>query len=311
MSKETKKYPWLTTKPNSANTLIAQAETEVPYFRDHMEKFNEQVVLQSYSSSTVFSYSRAIAQISLYFKKSPLHLEADEINRYLFLLRSKDEKSDTYFKHTIYGLRFFFRLYDLDDKALRLPALKKDQKLPVIFSQQELRRLFIAPQRLKHRVLFSLIYSAGLRISEACALKLSDIDYDRKQLHIRNSKGNKSRYVVLGDLIARGLKKYIKGAKPQEYVFNGKEKGTSLSHGSVQQSFRLAMQKANITKQAKVHSLRHSFATHLLEQGVDIVTIKEQLGHACLETTLMYLHVAQFERCLSHSPLDRLYNIEA
>ncbi len=106
MSKETKKYPWLTTKPNSANTLIAQAEIEVPYFRDHMEKFNEQVVLQSYSSSTVFSYSRAIAQISLYFKKSPLHLEADEINRYLFLLRSKDEKSDTYFKYTIYGLGF-------------------------------------------------------------------------------------------------------------------------------------------------------------------------------------------------------------
>jgi site-specific recombinase XerD len=276
-----------------------------------MQKFHQQVTLQSYSKSTVFSYSRAIAQISLYFKKSPLDLEADEINRYLYVLRTKDQKSDTYFKHTIYGLRFFFRLYDLDDKALRLPQLKNEQKLPVVFSQQELRRLFIAPQRLKHRVLFSLIYSAGLRISEACSLKLSDIDYDRKQLHIRNSKGNKSRYVVLGDLIARGLKKYIKGTKPKEFVFNGTEKGTPLSHGSVQQSFRLAMEKANIKKDGKIHSLRHSFATHLLEQGVDIVTIKEQLGHARLETTLMYLHVAQFNKCLSHSPLDRLYPSEA
>jgi site-specific recombinase XerD len=153
-----------------------------------------------------------------------------------------------------------------------------------------------------------LIYSAGLRVSEVCALKLKDIDFDRMQLHIRNSKGNKSRYVVLGKLMARGLRLYISGAKPKDYLFNGKDKGTPLGHGAVQQTFRLAMQKAKIDKDASVHTLRHSFATHLLEQGVDIVTIKEQLGHARLETTLMYLHVAQLQRCLSHSPIDTLYH---
>ena len=215
--------------------------------------------------------------------------------------------SDTYFKHAVYGLRFFFRVYELEDRALHLPNLKNQRKLPTVFSQQELRLLFKAPQRLKQRVLLCLIYSAGLRVSEVCKLKLNDIDLDRKQIHVRQSKNNKSRYVVLGDFISKGIRQYIEGARPKVFLFNGREKGAPLVHGAVQQSFRLAMKKAGIQKDACVHTLRHSFATHLLEQGVDIVTIKEQLGHAHIQTTMMYLHVAQVERTLSHSPLDRLY----
>ena len=307
MSKLQKKYAWLQTKSNSAKTAIAEAEREVPHFKEHMVKFDEQVTLKSYAEATVFSYSRAIAQISLYFKKSPLYLDPEEINSYLFELRTKDDKSDTYFKHAIYGLRFFFRIYDLDDRALRLPSLKKTHKLPVVFSQEELRRLFMAPQRLKQRVLLSLIYSAGLRVSEVCKLQINDIDFDRKQIHVRESKNNKSRYVVLGDLIAKGLKQYLAGVKPKGYLFNGRDKGKPISHGAVQQSFRLAVTKADIQKEVCVHTLRHSFATHLLEQGVDIVTIKDQLGHSHIETTMMYLHVAQIERTLSHSPFDTLY----
>jgi integrase/recombinase XerD len=188
--------------------------------------------------------------------------------------------SETYFKHAVYGLRFFFRVYELEDKALRLPNLKRQSAIPTVFSQAELRKLFKAPQRLKQRVLLSLIYSAGLRVSEVFKLKLTDIDYDRKQVHVRESKNDRSRYVILSDLISRGLKQYITGAKPKEYLFNGRAKGSPLGHGAVQQTFRLAMQKSGIKKEATVHTLRHSFAPHLLEQGVDIVTIKEQLGHA-------------------------------
>jgi len=120
----------------------------------------------------VFSYSRSIAQISLYFKKSPI---------------------------------------DLEDRAIRLPNLKNNRKLPLVFSQEELRRLFKVPQRLKQRVLLCLIYSAGLRVSEVCKLKISDMDFDRMQIHVRLSKNNKSRYVVLSHYIAQGLKQYIKG----------------------------------------------------------------------------------------------------
>ena len=307
MSKISKNYGWLNNRPNSAKTLLERAKVEVPGFGDHIRKFEEQITIKSYSESTVFSYSRSIAQISLYFKKSPLDLEPDEINSYLYSLKSDKDLSDTFFKHTVYGLRFFYRVYDLEDRAIRLPGLKNNRKLPVVFSQQELRRLFKAPQRLKQRVLLCLIYSAGLRVSEVCKLKINDLDFDRKQIHIRQSKNNKSRYVVLSDYLSLGLKQYISGSKPKEYLFNGREKGTPLGHSAVQQSFRLAMQKSAIAKQACVHTLRHSFATHLLEQGVDIVSIKNQLGHAHIQTTMMYLHVAKLERSLVHSPFDKLY----
>lgn len=307
MSKSNQNYGWLNNRPNSAKTLIARAKREVPRFAEHIRKFEHQIAIKSYSESTVFSYSRSIAQISLYFKKSPLDLDADEINSYLYTLRQDNGLSDTYFKHAVYGLRFFYRVYDLEDRAIRLPNLKNNRKLPVVFSQEELRRLFKAPQRLKQRVLLSLIYSAGLRVSEVCKLKIFDIDFHRNQIHIRQSKNNKSRYVVLSAYIAKGLKQYMEGAKPKVFLFNGCQKGDSLGHGAVQQSFRLAMQKAGIQKDACVHTLRHSFATHLLEQGVDIVTIKEQLGHAHIQTTMMYLHVAKVSRTLAHSPFDRLY----
>jgi site-specific recombinase XerD len=222
-------------------------------------------------------------------------------------MKNDKDLSETFFKHTVYGLRFFYRIYDLDERAIRLPSMKNNRKLPSVFSQEELRRLFKAPQRLKQRVLLSLIYSAGLRVSEVCKLKITDIDFDRKQIHVRESKNNNSRYVVLSAYIAAGLRQYIKGSKPKEFLFNGREKGSPLGHSAVQQSFRLAMKKTGILKEACVHTLRHSFATHLLEQGVDIVSIKEQLGHAHIQTTMMYLHVAKLERSQVHSPFDKLY----
>jgi integrase/recombinase XerD len=211
-----------------------------------------------------------------------------------------------------YGLRFFFRVYDLEDRANWRPNLKGQTKLPTVFSLSELRSLFKVSQRLKQRVLLCLIYSAGLRVSEVCKLKISDIDFDRGQIHVRESKNKKSRYVVLSKMIACGLRQYLAGAKPKTYLFNGRAKGDPLGHGAVQQTFRLAMQKAATNKEATLHTLRHSFATgrhfgHLLEQGVDIFTIKEQLGHARIETTMLYLHVAKIERKQAHSPFDKLY----
>lgn len=311
MSKITKNYGWLNTKTDQSKTLIAEAKQTVPGFADHIVKFEHQITIKSYAPATVYSYSRGIAQISLHFGKSPLDLDPDEINAWLYSLKRNENLSDTYFKHAVYGLRFFFRVYDMEDRVIRLPKLKGSQKLPVVFSQEELRLLFKTPQRLKQRVLLSLIYSAGLRVSEVCKLKLTDLDFGRKQIHIRESKNNKSRYVVLSELISRGLKQYIEGSKPKVYLFNGRRKGDAMGHSAVQQSFRLAMQKAGIQKEACVHTLRHSFATHLLEQGVDLLTIRDQLGHADIKTTMMYLHIAQVERSLAHSPFDRLYTAKS
>lgn len=308
MSKSTKKVARLGKKPNSAKTIIERAKREVPDFREHFAKFEEQTTIQGYSSSTIFNYSRAVAKISLHFRKSLLDLDPDEVNQFLFSLAKEKKANSTYFKHTVYGLRFFFRLHNLEDRALRLPTLKGDQKLPVVLSAEELKRLFFAPQRLKQRVLLSLIYSAGLRVGEVCNLKISDIDSDRMQIRVVKSKGKQDRYVVLSRFILEGLRKYVASSKPKVYLFNGREKGKPLGKGAVQQTFRLAVKKAGIIKDVSVHSLRHTYATHLLEQGIDIVTIKELLGHATIQTTMMYLHVARVNRVNAHSPLDTLYN---
>ena len=308
MSKSSKNYPWLTNKTNSAKTLIERAKRDIPRFKKHYAKFEEQVTIGGYSRSTLFNYSRAVAKVSLHFNKSLLDLDPDEVNQWLFLLAKEKKASSTYFKHTIYGLRFFYRLYDLEDRVLKLPTVKNDRKLPVVLSRKELRRLFKTPQRLKQRVLFSLVYSAGLRVSEVCNLKINDIDSDRMQIRVVKSKGKSDRYVPLSNYVLIGLRKYLKSSKPKNYLFNGKIKGDPLSKSAVQQSFRLALKKAGIHKDVSVHSLRHTYATHLLEDGVDIVSIKELLGHAHIETTMMYLHVAQLERKKAHSPLDTLYN---
>lgn len=308
MSKSSKNYSWLTNKTNSAKTLIERAKRDIPRFKEHYAKFEEQVTIGGYSRSTLFNYSRAVARVSIHFNKSLLDLDPDEVNQWLFLLAKEKKASSTYFKHTIYGLRFFYRLYDLEDRVLRLPTVKNDRKLPVVLSRKELRRLFKTPQRLKQRVLFSLVYSAGLRVSEACNLKINDIDSDRMQIRVVKSKGKSDRYVPLSNYVLVGLRKYLKSSKPKNYLFNGKIKGDPLSKSAVQQSFRLAVKKAGIHKDVSVHSLRHTYATHLLEDGVDIVSIKELLGHAHIETTMMYLHVAQLERKKAHSPLDTLYS---
>ena len=307
MSKSKKNYAWLSNKPNSAKTIIERAKREVPDFQDHYKKFEEQMVIGGYSSSTLFNYSRAVGSLALHFKKSPLELDDDEINSFLFSVAKQKRASSTYFKHMVYGLRFFFRLYDREDRVIQLPPIKNDRKLPVVLSREELKRLFSAPERLKQRVLFALIYSAGLRVGEVCNLKISDIDSERLQIRVVKSKGKYDRYVVLSSYILKGLRKYIKSSKPKVYLFNGKVKGESLGVSAVQQSFRLAVKKAGITKDVSVHSLRHTYATHLLEEGVDIVTIKELLGHATIETTMMYLHVAKVNRVNAHSPLDSLY----
>lgn len=302
-----KQNEWLNTRPNSAKTLIERAKKEVPYFIDHYAKFEEQMTIGGYSNSTLFCYSRAVAKVSLHFKKSLLDLDPDEINQWLFLLAKEKTASSTYFKHTVYGLRFFFRLYDMEDRVLKLPTVKNDRKLPIVFSREELRVLFKTPQRLKQRFLFSLIYSGGLRVGEVCRLKISDIDKDRMQIRIVKSKGNHDRYVPLSNLILIGLDKYLRSSLPVNYLFNGLVKGEPLGHSAVQQSFRLALKQTNILKDACVHTLRHSFATHLLEDGVDIVTIKELLGHVNIETTMMYLHVAKNNRIDAVSPFDTLY----
>lgn len=207
----------------------------------------------------------------------------------------------------VYGLRYYFRLTGENKRAINLPSLKKETRLPVILNRSELRKLFAAPALLKHRIVLTLIYSAGLRGQEVINLKISDIDFERKTIHIRQSKYKKDRIVPLSSYMSKGLKKYLSLEHPHIWLFNGKEPDGRYSVRGLSWVMRQALKKTGIDKSVNLHSLRHSYATHLLEEGVNIVTVKELLGHSEVATTMIYLHVAQIAVVSAHSPLDTLY----
>jgi integrase/recombinase XerD len=295
----------------SMPTIIEKAILSVDGFEKVYKTFEQQVILKGQSKSTLNNYIRRIALISLHFGTLPEFVSDDEINEFLTSL-ALDPKSPSRssFKHAVYGLRYYFRMIGQTKRAIALPSLKRDTKLPIILNQTELKQLFVAPTLLKHRIILTLIYSAGLRGQEAINLKISDIDFERKTIHIRQSKYKKDRIVPLSKVISKGLKMYLDVEKPYIWLFNGKEPDGRYSPRGLSWVMRETLKKTNISKTVNLHSLRHSYATHLLEQGVNIVTLKELLGHSEITTTMIYLHIAQCDVQNAHSPLDRLYNCE-
>ena len=289
-------------------TIVEQACHEIPGFRKLIDELQEKMVLSGQAKSTLSNYARKLAHISLQFRKLPQQISEKEINRYLAnLARNSKTPSLSDFKFTIYGLRYCYQMLGMNDKYVQLPHLKHESKLPVVLNYQECIALFKAPELLKHRVLLSLIYSAGLRAQEASHLKIGDIDSGRMMIHIRQSKYRKDRYVPLSPLILKGLRKYYYACRPVEYLFNGNEPGTPMSIRGLQWALREAVKKCKLQKGITLHTLRHSYATHLLEFGMDILSIKELLGHERINTTMVYLHVAKPRRTNLFSPLDRLY----
>jgi site-specific recombinase XerD len=296
-------------RKKSGLTIVEQAIVLVPEFESVVRRLEQQVVLRGQSKSTLNNYIRRIALFVVHFKQLPEQTDPEEINDYLVALaRDPRSPSRSSFKHMVYGLRYYFRLLGMNKNAIALPSLKRDTKLPVILNREELKELFAAPALLKQRVVLALIYSAGLRGQEVINLKISDVDFERKTIHIRQSKYKKDRVVPLADSMAVGLKKYLSAENPQLWLFNGKEPDGRYSVRGLSWVMRENLKKTSITKEVNLHSLRHSYATHLLEQGVNIVTLKELLGHADITTTMIYLHIAQCDLVKAHSPLDRLYN---
>lgn len=290
-------------------TIVEQACHEIHGFSKLYQELQDKIALSGHSKSTLSNYTRKLAQISLDFGKLPQHVEEKEMNRYLASLARKSKTpSLSDFKFAVYGLRYCYRLLGMNEKVVKLPSIKREKKLPVVLNRPECRALFKAPELLKHRVLLSLMYSAGLRAGEASRLKLADIDSGRMMIHIRQSKYNKDRYVPLSPLVLQGLRKYYYACQPVEYLFNGNEPGSPLSVRGMQWALRESVKKCKLQKGITLHTLRHSYATHLLEEGMDIVTIKDLLGHERIETTLIYLHVARPNRSNVFSPFDRLYS---
>jgi site-specific recombinase XerD len=196
----------------------------VPEFEKVVRKLGQQVTLRGQSKSTLQNYIRRIALFVVHFGKLPEQIDPEEINEYLIALaRDPRSPSRSSFKHMVYGLRYYYRLLGMNKNAITLPSLKKETKLPVILNHLELKELFTAPTLLKQKVVFTLIYSAGLRGQVVINLIISDVDFERKTIHIRQSKYKKDRILPLAERMAVGLKKYLGAENPHIWLYNGKE----------------------------------------------------------------------------------------
>ncbi|RZJ33751.1 MAG: integrase [Flavobacterium sp.] len=247
-----------------------------------------------------------------------MEIPLDKIDEYLFFTKEKKfTPSETYFKMAVYSLRFAYRMYGLKDRYIQLPSIKKEKRLPVVLSKEEVIKLLAVPESLKHRVLLNLLYGCGLRCFEVRNIKHSDLDFDRRMLHVRAGKGRKDRYVPISEILVSILKEYMGSKKSTTWLFDGQNRSLSDAVNEVRYAARTAQwvvkqaaKKAGITKDVTMHTLRHTFATHLLEDGLDIVSIKELLGHERIATTMVYLHVGQYSTGKAFSPLDTLYGLK-
>lgn len=199
----------------------------------------------------------------------------------------------------------------MEQKRIGLPQIERQKDLPVVLSKQEVRELLKAPKYLKHRLMLAMLYGCGLRSYELCKLLQADIDFDRQTVFIKKQKGKVDRYVPLSPHLARGLKTYFKTENPVKYVFNGQltkdgEMGPLTTRG-IQWVIKECRSKVDTQKKFTAHTLRHSYATHLLEDGLNIMSLKELLGHARIETTMVYLQVSNAGTSKKFSPLDTLY----
>jgi integrase/recombinase XerD len=294
-----------------ATSLVEEAIFSIPRFSRVMDKVTQRAVLFNHSKSAISNYLRQIARVCLHFGKLPEDISDEEINMFLMeLALSTQSPSRSSFKHAVYGLRYYYRSIGLDYKAVELPSLRKEFKLPIVLNRSELRELFRAPSSLKHRVILTLTYSAGLRCREVINLKLSDIDFERKIIHIQQSKNRKDRIVPLSNYIIKGLHKYIETDKPVSWLFNGVMPKSQYSPRGLSWILRCAVSNTSIQKRITLHTLRHTYATHLLEDGVNILSIKNLLGHSSIASTMVYLHIADCPIVKVHSPFDSLYNWE-
>ena len=267
----------------------------MPGFQELIYRFERSISILGRSPSTFKNYSMHIAAIALHYGKIPTELDQEQIHEYLFMLQQRSiTPSQTYFKHTVYGLRFLLKSEGLPYSYLHLPAIRKEYKLPVVLSKQEVWSMLKGCTLLKHKVLIGLLYGCGLRCLEVRSVRLADLDFDRRQLKVVQGKGKKDRYVPLSEHLIRGLKSYISAEQPQDYLFggiaifdrSGGDFDSRYSQKGVQWAVKEAAKRAGIIKDVHVHTLRHTCATHLLEDGMDIISVKNFLGHENIETTI-------------------------
>ena len=270
-----------------------------------IERFYKHLVIEDYSKQTIKSYSSALKLFLEFVEILNLdQITEKEIQDYLYYCKNKKNYSFSAMKQAIASIRYLYLKVLLKPPPQSLSIeLRKPNRLPIVLSKKNVVKLIKVTSNLKHKTILLLIYSAGLRLGELLNLKPGDIDSETMKIHIRQSKGKKDRYIMLSENVLNLLREYYKLYKPKDYIIEG-QKGGKYSPKSVQNIFKAALKKAGIKKKATVHTLRHSFATHLLDKGTDIRYIQELLGHRKLETTQIYTHVSSHLINKIKSPAD-------
>lgn len=270
--------------------------------RDQMQGDME---LRGFSKPTQKTYLREVSRFVQHFGKPPEELGEKEIKEYLLHVVRDRKISLSTLKQYYSALRFLYKITLQRDWVVdKIPYPKQTTKLPVILDKEEVQSMFCATQNIKHKAILMLTYSAGLRVSETAHLAVSDIDSTRMLIHVRQGKGGRDRYSLLSHVALDTLRQYWKEYHPASWLFPGQEADRPISPSSMQMIFTHAKKKAGITKPVSIHSLRHSFATHLLEAGTDLHHIQLLLGHASPKTTTIYLHVSKHNLSRIASPLD-------
>ena len=276
-----------------------------------LEKFIETLKLKAYSVSTITTYRNEFLQLLQLLKRKPVYeLTPDDLKRYMVYAMEKEGIKENTAHSRLNALKFYFeKVLGREKFFWEIPRPKKRRQLPKVLNEPELEKMFRAVSNLKHMAILFTAYSAGLRVSEAVNLKLADIDSKRMQIRIENAKGKKDRYLGLSVLLLDVLRAYLLQTKPRpkKYLFEGEIPGQPYTSRSAQLIFHRAKSTAGIHKEVSFHALRHSFATHLLEKGIDIRYIKDLLGHFSIKTTERYLHVKRETLVTVVNPLDELY----
>ncbi|MEX0586473.1 MAG: tyrosine-type recombinase/integrase [Pirellulales bacterium] len=273
--------------------------------RQHL---TDDLTLRNRSPETIRAYVYAVSQYAKYFGRSPDELGSDDLAKYLLYLKNERCVAQGTYNSHMAALRFFYRTtLGRPEVVASLCFTKTERKLPVVLSREEVERFFAALGSLKHRAILMTAYGSGLRVSEAVALRVEDVDSQRMVLNVRQGKGRKDRCVMLPQRLLLVLRAYWRAARPTDYFFpgRGRQRG-HISRIAVYQACRRAADEAGIAKRVSPHTLRHCFATHLLESGTDLRTIQVLLGHRNVATTALYTHVSRATVLATTSPLDAL-----
>jgi len=276
-----------------------------------MKNLREQMLqymqLKNYSKRTIDTYLSCIIHLSKHYKRTPETISSEEVKEYLYHLIQSRKASVSIINQIISAYKVLMTgVLEREWLPIKLPRPRREKKLPVVFSKEEILSIIERTRNLKHRAIIAFAYSSGLRLDEVRQVRLTDIDSSRMQIRVSNGKGNKSRYTILSKQILEMLREYWSDYRPKVYLFEGLKKREPISISTLQAIFYKRMKAAGIQKQASFHTLRHSFATHLLEQGVNLRIIQTLLGHTSIKTTTIYTHLQNFDPSSVASPFDSL-----